>query len=77
MQAWDTLPAITSTTTIYMFAVLPLIEWKPWQLCRAKALHYRGVTGQWQDVGRSRFDVVRHGGRCDPAGSAALFFALP
>lgn len=60
-----------------MFAVLPLIEWKPLQLCRAKALHYRGVIGQWQDVGRSRFDVVRHGGRCDPAGSAALFFALP
>lgn len=57
--------------------MLQLIEWKPLQQCWAKALNYRGVIGQWQDVGRSSFDLAWHGGCRDPAGSAALFFALP
>lgn len=56
-----------------------------WAFCTAdwmsRAKSYRGVRGQRQDVGRSGFDLVQHGGCRDPAGSApllsVLLFTLP
>lgn len=51
-------------------------SWLNATLCSSvEPLSYRGLIGQWQDVGRSSFDLMQRGGCLDPAGSAVLFFA--